>query len=136
MSVLVETVHAFVARYPDAVGAWFILCAFPLISCVIWTALYFSRLGSPVGSFFRALAHSYGYPTALLGLVIVPVSAFMIFLAPALLDGYPAWQSALLFVFAIPNWFAEQMYWLAPAIWLPWVILAPRHAIRSHSVLK
>jgi len=84
MSVLTDTLHAFSARYSEALWAWFMFCALPLISCIIWTVRYFSHLDNPMKSFFRALAYSYGYPAALLGLVVVPIYTFSIFFGASL----------------------------------------------------
>jgi hypothetical protein len=134
MSVLVETFDAFCARYPQAITAWVLFCVLPLVSCFFWTARYYSSLSQPVRAFFRALAHSFGYPTALFGLIFTPIAAFNIFLAPALVEAYPSWRPFLFALLAIPNWVIAQFFWLAPAAWLIWVAVAPRHAIRNLKV--
>jgi len=130
MSVLTDTLHALTARYPEALAAWLLFCVLPLISCTIWTVLYRSQLDRPFKSLLHALSFSMGYPMALLGLIIAPISAFSIFLAPALLDGYPTWRSFLLALLAIPNWLTEQSFWLVPLTWLFWVVVSPRLALR------
>ena len=130
MSVLTDTLHALTARYPEALAAWLLFCVLPLISCTIWTAIYRSQLDRPFTSFLHALSFSMGYPMALLGLIIAPISAFSIFLVPALLDGYPTWRSVLLALLAIPNWLTAQSFWLVPLGWLFWVVVAPRLALR------
>ena len=130
MSVLTDTLHALTDRYPEALAAWLLFCVLPLISCAIWTALYRSQLDRPFKALLHALSFSMGYPMALLGLIIAPISAFSIFLAPALLDGYPSWVSVLLALLSIPNWLTAQSFWLVPLAWLLWVVVAPRLALQ------
>ena len=134
MSVLAETFDAFCARYPQAIAIWVQLCILPLVSCSIWTACNYSRLKSPAGAFFRTLSHSFGYPTALFGLIFTPIAAFNIFLAPALIDAYPSWRPVLIALLAIPNWVTAQFFWLAPLAWLLWVALSPWLVIRNLKV--
>ncbi len=134
MSVLTDSFQAFSASYPEALGAWFALCILPLVSCALWTVRYFSHLKNPARAFFKALAYSFGYPTALLGLIIAPIAAFNIFLAPALIEAYPSWRSELLGLLALPNWLTAQSFWLAPLAWLLWLTLAPRHVLLSQKM--
>ncbi|RYX79999.1 hypothetical protein EON83_30440 [bacterium] len=128
--MLSDTLTAVATRYPNAITAWFFFIVFPIASCSFWTLLNKSKLQRAWHAYAQSIALTLGYLVLVFGVVIVPISAFQIFLAPALLESSPAWRKVLLALFQIPEWFVAQAFWLVPLVWLLWGSIAPRAFIR------
>lgn len=92
MSVFIDTVRALSDRYPEAIGLWVFFGLLPIATCAFWTLRYRHQLPRLWPAFHYAAASVLGYPTMLVALLILPVSVFSIFVAPALLDAYPTWR--------------------------------------------
>jgi len=131
MNVATDTFHAFAQRYPDAFGLWLFFGILPVVACVLWTLRYRSQAPRPWSVLSLTVACTLGYPAMLVVLLVLPVSVFSIFLAPAMLDAYPTWRTALLALLYLPEWFSRQAFWLVPIAWLCWVMLAPAAFIRK-----
>jgi type II secretory pathway component PulF len=130
MSVFIDTVRALSDRYPEAIGLWVFFGLLPIATCAFWTLRYRHQLTRLWPAFHHAAASALGYPTMLVVLLILPVSVFSIFVAPALLDAYPTWRPILHALLAVPNWFAHQAFWVIPVSWLIWALVAPAAIIR------
>jgi type II secretory pathway component PulF len=131
MSVFTDTFRAFADRYPEIIGLWAFFGLLPIATCAFWTWRYRHQLPRLWPAFHQAASSAMGYPTMLVALLILPVSGFSIFVAPALLEAYPTWRPILLALLFTPNWFAHQAFWVAPISWLIWAIVAPAAFIRE-----
>jgi hypothetical protein len=128
-----DTLIALLNRYPDAIGMWVVFIVLPVVTCALWTWLSKSKLPKARRAFSLSIALTLGYPALLLGFIILPITAFQIFIAPVLLESLPTWRQELLLILLLPNWFVEQAFWLAPVSWLLWIIIAPKVFINKQA---
>jgi hypothetical protein len=131
MTVASDTLHAFAELYPEAIGFWLFFGLLPIAACALWTLRYRNQVPHAWPALCVTAACTFGYPAMLTVLLLLPATVFSIFLAPAMLDAYPTWRTAILVLLYLPQWFARQAFWLVPFVWLCWVIAAPAMFIRK-----
>ena len=131
MSPIIDTFNALVHKCPDAFLIWGCLSIAPLAILVALALLYGPKLLNRMAFVRTSFALVIGYPTALILLVVVPLTVFNLFFTPVIFDAYPNFRGVLSAPVSLLNWVAQNAFWSAPIVWLIWLVASPIYLARK-----
>ncbi|WP_457425964.1 hypothetical protein [Roseateles sp. P5_E7] len=130
MSPVIDTLIEMFGREPLAFVLWAEAALLPVLLPMALAAARRPVLDQRRRFVLSAAVRIVGYPALVVLWVVVPWTAFELFLAPVVLDAYPASKTWLAVPLEMARSLAAHGFWGLPLLWPVWVSAAAVHVMR------